>query len=70
VPTTAGGGATVFISIGDAFDDGPGGSLGDLVFQDNLNPFKTTIAIPEPSTYALIGLGAMGMMALRRRIKR
>lgn len=33
--------------------------------------FHTTIsAIPEPSTYALFGLGAFGMMVLRRRIKK
>jgi PEP-CTERM motif-containing protein len=32
--------------------------------------FKTVLPIPEPSTYALFGLGAVGMMALRRRVKR
>jgi len=32
--------------------------------------FKTVLPIPEPSTYALLCVGAFGMMALRRRIKR
>jgi hypothetical protein len=33
--------------------------------------FHTTIsAIPEPSTYALMCLGALGMMVLRRRVKK
>jgi len=69
-PTTTGGGAVVNLLIADAFADGPGGSLGDLVFQaGGVNAFKTTIPIPEPSTYALLGLGAAGMVALRRRAK-
>ncbi len=43
-----------------------------LVWQDPINPFKTTLlAIPEPSTYAssLVGLGLMGLAVLRRRIR-
>jgi hypothetical protein len=32
--------------------------------------FKTVLPIPEPSTYALLGMGAICMMALRRRIKK
>jgi hypothetical protein len=32
--------------------------------------FKTVLPIPEPSTYALLGLGAVGMIGLRRRLKR
>jgi hypothetical protein len=44
-----------------------------LEWQDPTNPFKTSLSVipvPEPSTYALFGLGAVGMMALRRRVKR
>jgi PEP-CTERM motif len=64
-PTTNGGGAVVNLFIADEF------GLGNLIFQDNLNPFKTTIsAIPEPSTYALMCMGALGMMVLRRRVKK
>jgi hypothetical protein len=32
--------------------------------------FKTVLPIPEPSTYALMFIGALGMMVLRRRLRR
>ena len=32
--------------------------------------FHTTIPIPEPSTYALLGVGALSLLRLRRRLKR
>jgi hypothetical protein len=40
--------------------------------QASTTAFHTSIstAIPEPSTYLLFGAGALGMMALRRRVKR
>lgn len=68
-PNTSGGGQ-VNISIATLFNDGPGGALADLEWFDPNNPFKTTVPIPEPSTYALLAFGAIGMMALRRRVKR
>lgn len=67
-PNTPGGG-NVNISIATLFNDGPGGAFADLEWFDPNNPFKTTVPIPEPSTYALLTLGAIGMMALRRRVK-
>ena len=56
----------------------PSGAFGVGVFNaaepngTNKTDWKMTsmAAIPEPSTYALIGLGALGMVGLRRRIKR
>ena len=70
-PTTTGGGAIVNLLIADAFADGPGGSLADLVFQFGpSSAFRTVTPVPEPSTYALLAVGAAGMVALRRRIKR
>jgi len=68
-PNTAGGGQ-VNISIATLFNDGPGGAFADLEWFDPNNPFKTTVPIPEPSTFALLGLGAAGMLVLRRRAKR
>jgi PEP-CTERM motif len=70
-PTTTGGGAIVNLLIADAFADGAGGSLADLIWQaGGSNAFKTVIPVPEPSTFVLLGLGAIGMMGLRRRVKR
>ena len=54
----------------------PPGALGVGVFNGTYPAADTNQtdwkfqAIPEPSTYALVGLGALGMMGLRRRIKR
>ena len=52
---------------------GPTYSLADdfatLEFQDSANPFKTTILIPEPSTYLLLGIGALAVIGYRRRQK-
>lgn len=42
-------------------------SAGTLEFQDAANPFRTTILIPEPSTYALLVLGALGLGVMHRR---
>lgn len=67
VPTTTGGGGICNFLIADAFDDGVGGALGDLEFQDAGNAFRTSILIPEPSTYALIGFGALGLFVAYRR---
>ena len=74
VPQAAGDFAVV-----DPIEQGtfiPAGALGVGVFNGaypagdtNQTDWKMQ-AIPEPSTYALIGLGAVGMMGLRRRIKR
>jgi hypothetical protein len=44
-----------------SFDD-PG-----LIWQDARNPFKTTIAVPEPSALALLGLGCALIPLFRRR---
>jgi len=39
-----------------------------LTWQDNTNPFKTTItAVPEPSSFALLGLGGMALLFRRRK---
>jgi hypothetical protein len=42
-----------------------------LVWQDAANPFKTSLtapaAIPEPTTYALLGMGLLGLVAYRRK---
>jgi len=55
----------------------PVGAFGIGVFNNadpagtNMTDWKmTTMPIPEPSTFGLIGVGALGMLALRRRIKR
>lgn len=46
-------------------------STSGLVWQDAANPFKTTLtapaAIPEPTTYALLGMGLLGLVAYRRK---
>ena len=67
-PNTAGGGQ-VNISIATLFNDGPGGNLPDLEFQASgpLADFRTVIAIPEPSTFALLGVSAFGLVLIRRR---
>jgi hypothetical protein len=41
-----------------------------LEWLDSANPFKTSIsigAIPEPSTYALLGMGLLGLLTYRRK---
>ena len=38
-----------------------------LTWEDNSNPFATSIVIPEPSTFALFGLGGLAMLIRRRR---
>jgi hypothetical protein len=67
VPTTAGGGATVSFSLSDAFQ----GVTAALLFEASGagNDFRTVIPvpIPEPSTFALLGLGALGVVVGNRR---
>jgi hypothetical protein len=38
--------------------------------QEGNSAFHTTIAMPEPTTYALLGFGALGMMVLCRQTKK
>jgi hypothetical protein len=45
-------------------------TLASLVWEDSTSAFKTSIplaAIPEPSTYAMLGMGLLGLIAYRRR---
>jgi hypothetical protein len=64
VPTTTGGGAIVNFSIADDF--------ANLEFQASgpLANFRTVILVPEPSTLALLSLGAVALALIRRRAKR
>jgi hypothetical protein len=65
-PTDAG--ATIPISLNDT------GLVWESIVlnsQAGSSAFHTTIsAIPEPSTYALMFMGALGMIVLRRRVRR
>jgi len=58
----------------EAFSDPSSGTDIDLaststnIWQDSANPFKTTItAVPEPSSFALLGLGGMALLFRRRK---
>lgn len=63
-PNTPGGG---IVSINLASNFTGSGSAPALEFQDANNAFRTAILIPEPSTYAFIGLGVLGLMVAHRR---
>lgn len=65
-PNTPGGGL-VNINLATNFNSSSTGAP-MLEFEDAANPFLTTI--PEPSTYALLTLGAIGMAGYRRFKKR
>lgn len=76
VPTTAGDFTAIDMSDNGAFV--PPGALGVAVFNASnpgaggvlsQNDWKMTM-VPEPSTYMLLGMGAVGMLTLRRRLKR
>ena len=60
-PDTPGGGV-VNINLATNFNGSGGAPM--LEFEDPANPFLTSI--PEPSTYALLTLGAIAMAAYRR----
>ena len=64
-PSTTGGGL-VNINLATNLNGSGGAPL--LEFEDAANPFLTTI--PEPSTYALLTLGAIGLAGYRRFKKR
>ena len=43
-------------------------AAGVIIWQDNANAFKTSIsAVPEPSSFALLGLGGMALLFRRRK---
>lgn len=42
-------------------------SAANLVWQDNGNPFVTSLVVPEPSTTAILGLGGLALLLRRRR---
>lgn len=59
-PTTDGGGATVLIDF----------ETTTLEFQDELNRFRTSVAVPEASTCVLMCLGMAGLFMAQRRLRR
>jgi hypothetical protein len=41
----------------------PGGGIGNA----GLSPMGVNVVVPEPTTFALLGLGAAGLLIFRRR---
>lgn len=51
----------------NTFDFAAAQAAGSLVFENFDNPFRTVILVPEPSTYALLGVGALLLARARFR---
>ena len=57
------------IPTGDAGSTGKGGELGDFTLTSTGQLEFTSAAVPEPSTYAMVGLGAILLVFFRRNRK-
>ena len=69
-PGQASGGSEFFVGL----DNGAAATIGQIVisrtgstFNNGLDDFGFTVVIPEPASFALLGLGALCLMPRRRR---